>query len=75
MRIISRLFPVVAAIDVAACTFPATVTPHPGGSNLFARLAGTAPLVDAKGCQTYAEGASKRLDDRLAKEDAARAAP
>lgn len=46
------------------------VTPHPGASNLFARLKGDAPLVDASGCRTYAEGAAKRLDERLAKETA-----
>lgn len=47
------------------------ITPHPSSSNLFARLAGDAPLVDATGCRTYAAGAAKRLDDRLAKEAAA----
>lgn len=44
------------------------ITPHPGASNLFARLAGAAPLVDANACIAYARGAAKRLDDRLAKE-------
>lgn len=48
------------------------ITPHPGASNLFARLKGDAPLVDANGCRTYAEGAAKRLDERLAKEAAAK---
>jgi metallo-beta-lactamase class B len=46
------------------------ITPHPSASNLFARLAGDAPLVDARACKTYAAGAAKRLDDRLAKEAA-----
>ncbi|WP_260580960.1 subclass B3 metallo-beta-lactamase [Sphingopyxis sp. PET50] len=48
------------------------ITPHPGASNFFARLAGEAPLVDADGCKTYAAAAAKRLDERLAKEAAAR---
>lgn len=46
------------------------ITPHPGASDLFARLAGEAPLIDANGCKTYAAAAAKRLDDRLAKEAA-----
>jgi len=46
------------------------ITPHPSASNLFARLAGEVPLLDASACKTYAAGAAKRLDDRLAKEAA-----
>lgn len=48
------------------------ITPHPGASDVFERLAGKAPLVDANGCKVYAEGAAKRLDERLAKEAAAK---
>lgn len=48
------------------------ITPHPSASNLFDRLASEAPLVDATACKTYAEGAAKRLRDRLAKEAAAK---
>lgn len=48
------------------------ITPHPGASKLFARLAGEASLVDADACRMYAEGAAKRLDERLAKEAAAK---
>lgn len=44
------------------------VTPHPSASNLFARLAGDAPLTDNDSCRRYAEGARERLDARLAKE-------
>ncbi len=44
------------------------ITPHPGASDLHARLAGTAPLVDAKACARYAAGGRARLDARLAKE-------
>lgn len=48
------------------------ITPHPGASSLFERLAGEAPLIDSGACKTYAAGAAKRLDERLAKEAATR---
>jgi len=48
------------------------ITPHPGASSLFERLAGKAPLVDSGACRAYAAGAAKRLDERLAKEAATR---
>lgn len=48
------------------------ITPHPGASNVFARLAGDAPLIDANACRTYAAAAAKRLDERLAREATAR---
>lgn len=44
------------------------ISPHPFQSNIFDRLAGEAPLVDPKGCATYAGNARERLDARLAKE-------
>jgi metallo-beta-lactamase class B len=44
------------------------ITPHPQASNLFARLSGEAPLADRGACAAYAEGARRRLDDRLARE-------
>jgi metallo-beta-lactamase class B len=47
------------------------ITPHPGASNLFARLAGDAPLVDPAGCKRLAESATAALDRRLASEQAA----
>lgn len=46
------------------------VTPHPQASNLFARMAGTASLVDPAACRRYAQAARQRLDTRLAKETA-----
>ena len=46
------------------------ITPHPGASNLFARLAGDAPLAHKDQCRAYAADASARLDARLAKEAA-----
>jgi len=50
------------------------VTPHPLGSNLFARLAGdgTPPLVDAGACQRYAQNGRAQLDARLKEEAAGR---
>jgi metallo-beta-lactamase class B len=46
------------------------ITPHPGASNLFERLAGRAPLADAGACAAYAAAAGRRLDERLALEAA-----
>lgn len=44
------------------------ITPHPGASDLFARLAGDAPLANADACRSYAQSARERLAARLAKE-------
>lgn len=44
------------------------VTPHPSASNLFERLGGKAPLVDASACRAYAGSAVTRFDARLASE-------
>lgn len=55
---------------VAAMPCDILVTPHPGGSRLFARLAGQAPLVDPGACRTLAETARQRLETRLAQEAA-----
>jgi metallo-beta-lactamase class B len=44
------------------------ITPHPGASNLYDRLAGKAPLVDRNACRAYAERATAALSQRLAKE-------
>jgi metallo-beta-lactamase class B len=46
------------------------VTPHPGASDLFARLAGTAPLVDPTACRKYAAAATTRFEQRLSEEAA-----
>jgi metallo-beta-lactamase class B len=53
---------------VAALPCDLLITPHPSASNLFERLSGHALLVDPTGCQTYAATASKRLDERLARD-------
>jgi metallo-beta-lactamase class B len=44
------------------------ITPHPAVSNLYARLAGVAPLVDPRACSDYAATAARNLDARLASE-------
>lgn len=44
------------------------VTPHPGASDLYARLSGAKPLVDRNGCAAYAAAAGAKLDKRLADE-------
>ena len=44
------------------------ITPHPAVSNLYARLAGEAPLVDPQACSAYAKAAVSKLDERLASE-------
>ena len=55
---------------VAALPCDIIVTPHPAGSDLFARLSGTAPLIDPGACRAYAQAGSERLDQRLAREAA-----
>ena len=44
------------------------ITPHPSASDLYARLAGKAPLVDARGCAALATASAVKLDERLRKE-------
>jgi metallo-beta-lactamase class B len=44
------------------------ITPHPAVSNLYARLAGEAPLVNTRACADYAAAAAVKLDERLASE-------
>ncbi|MDQ3079175.1 MAG: subclass B3 metallo-beta-lactamase [Pseudomonadota bacterium] len=53
---------------IAALPCDLLITPHPSASNLFDRLSDKAPLVDPAGCRTYAATASKRLDERLARD-------
>jgi len=47
------------------------ITPHPGASNLFERLAGSAPLADPQARADYAAKGSAALDARLASETGA----
>ena len=44
------------------------ITPHPAVSNLYARLAGEAPLVNTQACVDYAAAAAAKLEERLAGE-------
>lgn len=44
------------------------ITPHPAVSNLYARLAGEAPLVNTRACADYAASAAEKLEERLASE-------
>jgi len=46
------------------------VTPHPGASNLYERLAGNAALIDRNACKAYADHGRKALNERLAMERA-----
>jgi metallo-beta-lactamase class B len=48
------------------------LTPHPSGSDMRRRMIGEAPLFDPDGCRNYANGVTKRLEERLAKEAAPR---
>lgn len=53
---------------VAALPCDILLTPHPGASDLFARLDGKAPLVDANACRQFADAALINLNARLARE-------
>ena len=57
---------------VAALPCDILLTPHPGVSNMFARMTteSGAPLVDANACRGLAEQAGEKLDERIAKERA-----
>ena len=46
------------------------LTPHPSVSAMRERMTGEKPLFDTDGCRNYAASLSKRLDERLAKEQA-----
>ncbi len=53
---------------LAALPCDILLTPHPSASNMLARIAGQAPLVNSNACRDYAASIGKRLDDRLAQE-------
>ena len=59
---------------VAALPCEVLITPHPSASDLWSRLPPDAskPLVDASACRAYAAAATRRLDERLAKEAASK---
>lgn len=56
------------AVESIGCDL--VITPHPGASTLFERLAGDAPLADANACRNYAEFGRQNLATRLAREAA-----
>jgi metallo-beta-lactamase class B len=51
------------------------LSPHPSASDLVKRLARGKVLDDPSGCRNYAADLTKQLDERLAKEAAAKAPP
>jgi metallo-beta-lactamase class B len=55
---------------IAALPCEIVLTPHPSGSNLFARLSGKAPLLDPRACRDYAARGTQAFDERLARERA-----
>ena len=57
---------------IAALDCDILITPHPSASRMPDRFAGRAPLEDRNACRDYAEARTKQLDERLAKEAAAR---
>lgn len=56
---------------VAGLRCDLVITPHPSASDLYARLAGKAPLVNPRGCIDLAAASAAKLDERLKKERAA----
>ena len=48
------------------------LTPHPSASDMVDRVAGRAPVIDDGACRAYSAGLKQRLDERLAKEAAAK---
>lgn len=59
---------------IAASQCDIVLSPHPSSSKLRDRFARGERLLDPDGCKTYAAALSKQLDDRLAKEAAAKPA-
>lgn len=57
---------------VAALDCDILLTPHPSASHMVERLAGREPLADSNACRDYAASLTKQLDERLAKETAAK---
>ena len=57
---------------LAAVDCDILLTPHPSASDMLNRMAGKAPLDDRDACRAYAAELGARLDERLAKETAAK---
>jgi metallo-beta-lactamase class B len=60
----------IAKIAASECDI--VLSPHPSSSKLRDRFARGERLLDPEGCKTYAAGLADQLDDRLAKEAAAK---
>ena len=60
----------IAKIAASRCEI--LLTPHPSASDLPARLAKGKPLLDPDACRKFAAERTKALDERLAKEAAAK---
>jgi metallo-beta-lactamase class B len=58
---------------IAALPCEVLMVPHPGGANMFARMAGRALLADPNACRAYAETGRANLAKRLADEAADKA--
>lgn len=56
---------------IAALPCDILITPHPGASDLFERIAARKPLGDPEACRTYAAAATTKFDARLAQEEGA----
>jgi metallo-beta-lactamase class B len=57
---------------LAASRCEILLTPHPSASAMRERMTGQQPLFDPAGCRNYAAAKVKQLDERLAKEAAAK---
>lgn len=53
---------------IAALDCDLLLTPHPGASTFFERLAGDAPLMNPESCRNYADYGRERLETRLQEE-------
>lgn len=60
----------IAKIAASPCDI--VLTPHPSASDMPGRLAKGEPLLDPEGCKALAADLTKQLDERLAKERAAK---
>ena len=60
----------IAKIAASRCEI--LLTPHPSASAMKERMTGQRPLFDPNGCRAYAASLGKLLDERLAKEAAAK---
>lgn len=60
----------IARVGALECEI--LLTPHPSASDMVKRFGAGRPLLDPAGCSAYAAALGRRLDERLAKEGAAK---